>query len=49
MVVSTISQPSVTTSAQGVVYSSNLGVLGSGSVNTTNVVKPMVSNPTAGV
>ena len=49
MVVSTISQPSVTTSAQGVVYSSNPGVLGSGSVNTTTVVKALVSTPTGGV
>ena len=49
MVVSTISQPSVTTSAQGVVYSSSPGVLGSGSVNTTNVVKAIVSTPTADV
>ena len=49
MVVSTITQPSVTTSAQGVVYSSNPGVLGSGSVNTTNVVKAMVLTFTAGV
>ena len=48
MAVSTISQPSVTTSVQDVVFTSNPGVLDSGIVTTANVVKFTVSTPTAG-
>ena len=48
MAASTISQPSVTTSVQDVVFTSNPGVLDFGIVTNANMVKFTVSTPTAG-
>ena len=45
MAASTIIQTSVTTSAHGAVLSSNVRVLGSGSVFTNNVAKATFSKP----